>query len=270
VSLVSALLVQTRSDTIRQLQNSRSSMAAQGGKAALSSRLQSMGFMKRAQGEAAAVAHSQPAAADASSAGRTHSHAAASTSGRDGQQHDRQQQQQQQQGLAGQAADSSKQQQNKKYELSDKLTSMKFMQRGRSAKRGFDEAIGQPDAAKQEAEWVAPAAAAAEDGNITSSSSKGCVVIQERDPLPAGVFGRMSFGHFNPDTESLQQQAEARATGKPLPAAAAAAAAAAGDAEEGRQQGVSVTDDDMAGWGKGRNVLTSLRMQRNQKRQRVH
>jgi hypothetical protein len=243
-------------------------MAAQGGKAALSSRLQSMGFMRRAQGgQAAAAAPAQPAAADSLRAQR---HAAASTSCRDEQQ---QQQQHQQQGSSGQAAGNDKQQQ-KKYELSSKLTSMKFMQRGKSAKRGYDEAIGEPDAAKQEAEWVAaPAAAPAAGPGVQSSSIQGCVVIQERDPLPAGVFGRMSFGQFNSDTEALQEQAEALATGKPLPQAAKAGAAAAagwGDEEEGDQQGVSVTDNDMAGWGRGSNVLTSLRMQRNQKRQRVH
>jgi hypothetical protein len=231
-----------------------------------------MGFMRRGQGgQAAAAAPAQPAAADTLRAQR---HAAASTSGRDEQQ---QQQQHQQQGSAGQAEGDSKQQQ-KKYELSDKLTSMKFMQRGKSAKRGYDEAIGQPDAAKQEGEWVAapaaaPAAIAVAGSGVHSSSSQGCVVIQERDPLPAGVFGRMSFGQFNLDTEALQEQAEARATGKPMAAAAragAAGAAAGDDSDEDGQQGVSVTDDDMAGWGKGHNVLTSLRMQRNQKRQRVH
>jgi hypothetical protein len=212
-----------------------------------------MGFMRRGHvGQPAAAATSEPAAAQSL---RAQSHAAAaSTSSRDGQQ----------QGPAGQAAADSKQQQ-KKYELSDKLTSMKFMQRGKNAKRGYEEAIGQPDAAKQEAEWVAaPPVAAAGGAGVKSSSSQGCVVIQERDPLPAGVFGRMSFGSFNLDTEALQQQAEAHATGKPIPAAAGAAAAGQDDDEDG-QQGVPVTDSDMAGWGRGKNVLTSLRM----KRQRV-
>jgi hypothetical protein len=227
-----------------------------------------MGFMRRAQGgQAAAAATTQPAAADSL---RAQSHAAASTSSRDEQQ---QQQQHQQQGSSAPAAGDDKQQQ-KKYELSNKLTNMKFMQRGKSAKRGYDEAIGQPDAARQEAEWVAAAAApaAAAGPGVQSSSSQGCVIIQEREPLPAGVFGRMSFGQFNLDTEALQQQAEALATGKPLPPADKPGGAAAGwgDEEEGDQQGVSVTDNDMAGWGRGSSVLTSLRMQRNQKRQRVH
>lgn len=229
-------------------------MAAAGGKPAYSNRLASMGFMKRAAGVGS---NANQSAADTS---RAQSHAAASTS----QPSLRQQHQQQQKRSSDSTpADDQQQQQQHhkkpKHQLSDKLSSMKFMQRAQAHKRGFDEAIGQEDAAKAEAEWKAPAAA---------DSSTGCLIIQERDPLPAGVCGRMSFGKFNPDTELLQATADAVATGKPLPTAAAVDSKKSGD--EGAA-GVSVTDDDMAaGWGKGRAVLTSLRMQRTHKRQKVH
>eukprot|EP00878_Enallax_costatus_P004961 GHUV01005217.1.p1 GENE.GHUV01005217.1~~GHUV01005217.1.p1 ORF type:complete len:227 (+),score=61.79 GHUV01005217.1:218-898(+) len=226
-------------------------MAAAGGKLAYSSRLASMGFMKRATGP---LSSSEHPAADVPRASAQSTGAKPQPSLRE--QH---RQQQKRTSDATQADDQQQREQDKtpKYQLSEKLTRMKFMQRAQPQKRGFDEAIGQEDAAKAEAEWVAPAAA---------QHSKGCIIIQERDPLPAGVCGRMSFGQFNPDTELLQAQAEARATGKPLPTVEAD-----NDNSEAAVMGVSVTDDDMArGWGKGRNVLSSLRMQRTSKRQKTH
>lgn len=243
-------------------------MAAAGGKTALSSRLASMGFMKRAAAAAVQQQPQPPAAAAGQSLrdrGRAQDHARASASqasGLEGQQQEEPDHLHHQPAPAAAEAQADggqpDAQQQKKYALSEKLTSMKFMQRGKSAKRGFDEAIGELDAAKQEAEWVAPAAAA---------GISGCTIIQERDPLPAGVFGRMSFGSFNAETEALHQQAEAAAMGKPPPSAAAAEQ----ENSEGRA-GVSVTDDDMAaGWGKSKNVLSSLRItQRTKKRQRTH
>lgn len=226
-------------------------MAAAGGKLAYSSRLASMGFMKRATGP---LSNSEHAAVDAS---RAPPSSAASTS-----QPSLREQHKQQQKHSSDATQIDNMQQSEhnkkpKYQLSDKLTSMKFMQRAQPQKRGFDEAIGQEDAAKADAEWVAPAAA---------QPSRGCIIIQERDPLPPGVCGRMSFGQFNPVTELLQAQAEATASGQPSPTVEADF-----DTSEAAVTGVSITDDDMArGWGKGRNVLSSLRMQRTSKRQKTH
>jgi hypothetical protein len=238
-------------------------------KPVISGRLANMGFMKKAAGRAAAAAAAEQAAHhDGELPAQEHAEAAQQ------QQHHHQQQQQQQQDYQQQqqqqavhqspagdeAADSQQQQQQQQQQqtgsqykslLSSRLTNMKFMQRGQQVKRGFDEAIGQDDDIKQEAEWVV--------NSSKGSGSKGCLVIQERDPLPAGILGRMSFGKFNPVIEQLQEDAEAAALGKPLPS----------QQQQQQTEGVSVTDDDMAkGWGKHAGVLKSLRMERTAKKQR--
>jgi hypothetical protein len=166
--------------------------------------------------------------------------------------------------------------------LSERLAGMKFMQRGRthqqpsqqqqqqqqtsqqqpsqvqSHKRGYEEAIGQPDTAHAASQWVVRG----------SSTAAGCVIIHERDPLPSGLCGRMSFGCFNPDTERLQQAAAANADGR-QPAAAGCSNAGQGTCDDADDY-VSITDINLAeGWGHGSKSLSSLRMQRATKRQRT-
>eukprot|EP00775_Hariotina_reticulata_P015418 gene15418-biopygen17269 len=248
-------------------------------KPVLSGRLANMGFMKKAAGKAAAAAADKQAHHDSRQApAGEYTEAAQQQQEHHTQQqhhHHRQQQQQRQQEqqqqqvveqshIVHEAVDAPQQQQQQqqqqihskqKYSLSSRLTNMKFMQRGQQVKRGFDEAIGQDDSAKQEAEWVV--------ASSSSSSGKGCVVIQERDPLPIGILGRMSFGKFNPAIEQLQEDAEAAASGKPL--------ASQQQQQQQQAEGVSVTDDDMAkGWGKHAGVLKSLRMERTAKKPRRH
>ncbi|KAF8055727.1 hypothetical protein HT031_006631 [Scenedesmus sp. PABB004] len=243
-------------------------------RSALSARLANMGFMKRATGGAAAP---PPAGGGSGSGGAAARPAAGgerqSRHGRQSQQSQEQQQEQQQQEQQ-QAQQSQPQQQpeqhapsaGKPVALSSRLSGMKFMQRAAAAKRGYAEALGEGEAARADAEWVAPGQGGGPGGG---GAAGGCRIIQERDPLPRGVCGRRSFGAFNPETERLQEEADAVAEGRPPPSALAAAAAAAAAAAGGEQDGVSVSDDAMAGWGRGKSVLTSLRMQRTQKRQRV-
>jgi hypothetical protein len=88
----------------------------------------------------------------------------------------------------------------RKYKLSDNIANMKFMQRAQ-LKRSRDEAFDNEQAAKDEAEWV----------SATAVQHSGCVILHERDPLPAGVGGRMSFGfghlHDLAEAEEAERQA---------------------------------------------------------------
>lgn len=196
--------------------------------AAISARLANMGFMKRQVAKA-----SDPAAAQKAPAAHPPSL--------------RQQQQQQRSSAPGSrhqgavaaatefepspatsptdpqataAADSKQQQHSKKrdktFKLSDNITNMKFMQRAQLKRSREEAGFEQEQAAKDAAEWV----------SATAVHEKGCLVVQERDPLPAGVNGRMSFGFGL--LHDLAQAEEAER----LAAAEAAAAEASIRAEE--------------------------------------
>ncbi len=66
------------------------------------------------------------------------------------------------------------------------------------------------------------------------SARSRCVVVAEGDPV-GGSLGRLSFKGFNPDTEKLQQEVEARE-------ARQAAVAAGEDPEEGK----AISDEALA------------------------
>ena len=100
--------------------------------------------------------------------------------------------------------------------------------------------------------------------SITPASGKRCVVIVQRDPLPAGFSARMSFGNFNPDTEALQAAAAAAAKGG---AAGRGAAAASAGKDSSDEEDVAVSKIEMArGWGKG----SSLRMNAQKSKKARH
>jgi len=108
------------------------------------------------------------------------------------------------------------------FKLSENITNMKFMQRAQ-LKRSREAAFDQDEAAKDAAEWVAPKAI----------HDKGCLILHERDPLPTGVSGRMSFGFGHMHELAKAEEAEREA----------AAAAAASEAQ--------IKDEEMGGYGFG-------------------
>ena len=82
---------------------------------------------------------------------------------------------------------------------------MKFMQRAQLKRSREDAGFEQERAAKDAAEWV----------SATAVQDKGCLILHERDPLPAGASGRMSFGfghlHDLQQAEEAERQAAAEA-----------------------------------------------------------
>lgn len=126
-----------------------------------------------------------------------------------------------------------------KYKLSDNIATMKFMQRAQ-LKRSRDEAFDNEQAAKEEAEWV----------SATAVQDKGCVILHERDPLPAGVGGRMSFGfghlHDLAETEEAERQA----------------------AEEAAAEKAHSQREDKGRFGMGNVMRTKDTVKREAKRQR--
>jgi hypothetical protein len=131
------------------------------------------------------------------------------------------------------SADSKKPQQEGKYKLSENITNMKFMQRAQ-LKRSREDAFDQEQAAKDAAEWVAP----------TAVQAKGCLILHERDPLPAGATGRMSFGFGHMHDLAQAEEAEKQAA-----ADAAAAGTSINDEQMGKygmQTGWAMRTKDMA------------------------
>lgn len=136
---------------------------------------------------------------------------------------------------AAAAAAEPKQQQQKegKYKLSENIANMKFMQRAQ-LKRSREDAFDQEQAAKDAAEWVAPMAVQA----------KGCLILHERDPLPAVSTGRMSFGFGHMHDLAQAEEAEKQAA-----AEAAAAGTSINDEAMGKygmQTGWAMRTKDMA------------------------
>lgn len=132
-----------------------------------------------------------------------------------------------------QAGAGSKKQQEGKFKLSENITNMKFMQRAQ-LKRSRDEAFEQEQAAKDAAEWV----------SATATQDRGCLILHERDPLPAGASGRMSFGFGHLHDIEQAEEAERKAA-----AEAAAAEVSIKDEEMGRygmQSGKGFRGKDMA------------------------
>jgi hypothetical protein len=122
---------------------------------------------------------------------------------------------------AAAAADPKQQQQEEgKYKLSENITNMKFMQRAQ-LKRSREDAFDQEQAAKDAAEWVVP----------TAVQAKGCLILHERDPLPAGANGRMSFGFGHMHDLALAEEAEKQA------------------AAEAAASGISINDEQMGKYG---------------------
>lgn len=222
--------------------------------AAISARLANMGFMKRQAAKTSDTAAAQKAAAhppslrqqqqhqrSASPGSRQEAVAAATefepspaTSPTDPQ-------------AAGAAAGDSRQQHRKKdagkqFKLSENITNMKFMQRAQLKRSREDAGFEQEQAAKDAAEWV----------SATAVQEKGCLVVQERDPLPAGVNGRMSFGFGL--LHDLAQAEEAER----LAAAEAAAAE------------TSIRAEQMGRFGKSSSFRSKDMAKRENKRQRRH
>ncbi|CAI5994181.1 unnamed protein product [Closterium sp. NIES-64] len=152
-----------------------------------------------------------------------------------------------------------------KRELSGRLQQMKFMQRGKpkdspatpaapaaggasagaAVFRGNVQTHAAAAAANKAAEeerWFAPASAAAAPGAAHGGQRLTCRVVVEGQPDPGRRMGRMSFGSFNKDVESMEEEArgsasEAQERSQSEAAAAAAAVARAMETGGARYSG---------------------------------
>jgi hypothetical protein len=126
-----------------------------------------------------------------------------------------------------------------KYKLSDNIANMKFMQRAQ-LKRSREEAFDNEQAAKDEAEWV----------SATAVQDRGCVILHERDPLPAGAGGRMSFGFGHLHDLAEAEEAERQA------------------AEEAAAENAHSRREEAGRFGMGNAMRTKDAVKREAKRQR--